>query len=163
MIYVKLQLNEAHYRNVIERNTQLEIDLRNAGEDQRAELARELARGRAEIERLQRDRDSVNQRRTTAEKQVEGLRRTIERLERQIDTLCRNAPEKAGEIQRVQGEIERLEAENERIRENMSLKDRIKEIFKKHGFTAVVIITAVSNSCYWSDSVQSGERVNYFG
>ena len=39
---------------------------------------------------------------------------------------------------------ERLEAENERIRENMSLRDRIREIFKKHGFTAVAVITAVS-------------------
>ena len=28
--------------------------------------------------------------------------------------------------------------------ENMSLKDRIKEIFRKHGFTAVAVITAVS-------------------
>ena len=44
---------EAHFRKVIERNTQLEIDLRNAGEDQRAELARQLANGRAEIEQLQ--------------------------------------------------------------------------------------------------------------
>ena len=75
---------EAHFRKVIERNTQLEIDLRNAGEDQRAELARQLAKGRAEIERLQGDRDGAVERRTTAERQVEGLRRTIERLETQI-------------------------------------------------------------------------------
>ena len=60
------------------------------------------------------------------------------------ENLRRNAPEGAGEIRRVRGEIERLEAENERIRENMSLRDRIREIFKKHGFTAVAVITAVS-------------------
>ena len=34
-----------------------------------------------------------------------------------------------------------MDAENERIRENMSLKDRIKEIFRMHGFTAVAVIT----------------------
>ena len=61
---------EAHFRNVIERNTQVEIDLRNAGEDQRAELARQLAKGRAEIERLQGDRDGAVKRRTAGEKQV---------------------------------------------------------------------------------------------
>ena len=107
---------EAHYRKVIERNTQLEIDLRNADEDQRTELTRQLAKERAEIERLQGDRDGAVQRRTTAEKQVEGLRRTIERLERHIENLRRNVPERAGELQRVRGEFERLEAENERLR-----------------------------------------------
>ena len=46
-------------------------------------------------------------------------------------------------LQRVRHEIDRVEAENQRIRERMSLRDRIKEIFKKHGFTAIAVITAI--------------------
>ena len=73
---------ESHFRSVIERNTQLEIDIRNAGENQRAELARQLAKGRAEIEQLKGDRDGAVARRTTAERRVEVLRTNTERLER---------------------------------------------------------------------------------
>ena len=47
---------EKHYRNVIKRNTQLQTDLINSGENQRAELARQLARGRAEMEQVTRER-----------------------------------------------------------------------------------------------------------
>ena len=90
------------------------------------------------------EKDGAEARRTTPKKQVEVLRTNAERLERQIDNLRRNAPERAGEVHRERGKIERLEAENERIRENKSLKDRIREIFKKHGFTEVAVITAVS-------------------
>ena len=68
-------VKEAHYRNVIDRNTQLEIDLRNAGENQRQELNRQLAEGRVEREQLQRDRHAANARRTAAEREVENLRR----------------------------------------------------------------------------------------
>ena len=40
-------------------------------------------------------------------------------------------------------EISRLEAENEHIEERMSLRDRVKLIFKKYGFTVFAVVSAV--------------------
>ena len=40
-------------------------------------------------------------------------------------------------------EIENLERENEVIEERMSLRDRVKAIFKKYGFTAFAVLSAV--------------------
>ncbi|KAK3727480.1 hypothetical protein QZH41_006421 [Actinostola sp. cb2023] len=40
-------------------------------------------------------------------------------------------------------EIEQMERENEIIEEKMSLSDRVKAVFKKNGFTAFSVITAV--------------------
>ena len=39
--------------------------------------------------------------------------------------------------------ISRLEAENEHIEERMSLRDRVKLIFKKYGFTVFAVVSAV--------------------
>lgn len=47
------------------------------------------------------------------------------------------------QIGETQSEIEQLERENEVIEERMSLKDRVKAIFKKYGFTTVAVVTAV--------------------
>ena len=46
-------------------------------------------------------------------------------------------------IEEQQNEISRLEAENERIEERMSLRDRVKLIFKKYGFTVFAVVSAV--------------------
>ena len=46
-------------------------------------------------------------------------------------------------IEQQQNEISRLEAENERIEERMSLRDRVKLIFKKYGFTVFAVVSAV--------------------
>ena len=46
-------------------------------------------------------------------------------------------------IEEQQNEISRLEAENERIEERMSLRDRVKAIFKKYGFTVFAVVSAV--------------------
>ena len=46
-------------------------------------------------------------------------------------------------IAEQQNEISRLEAENERIEERMSLRDRVKAIFKKYGFTVFAVVSAV--------------------
>ena len=46
-------------------------------------------------------------------------------------------------IEQQQNEISRLEAENERIEERMSLRDRVKLIFKKNGFTVFAVVSAV--------------------
>ena len=48
-------------------------------------------------------------------------------------------------IEEQQSEISRLEAENEIIEERMSLRDRVKLIFKKYGFT----IFAVCIDCWF--------------
>ena len=46
-------------------------------------------------------------------------------------------------IKEQQNEISRLEAENEIIEERMSLRDRVKLIFKKYGFTVFAVVSAV--------------------
>ena len=46
-------------------------------------------------------------------------------------------------IEEQQNEISRLEAENEIIEERMSLRDRVKAIFKKYGFTVFAVVSAV--------------------
>ena len=57
--------------------------------------------------------------------------------ERQIEDLERQV----GEQER---EIGSLEEENEQIQERMSLRERVKAIFKKYGFTAFAVVSAVS-------------------
>ena len=46
-------------------------------------------------------------------------------------------------IEEQQSEISRLEAENEIIEERKSLRDRVKLIFKKYGFTVFAVVSAV--------------------
>ena len=48
------------------------------------------------------------------------------------------------QINHTENEIIRIEEENGRIEERMSLRDRIKIIFKKYGFTIVAVVSAVS-------------------
>ena len=47
------------------------------------------------------------------------------------------------EIGEREEEIANLEGENERIQERMSLRDRVKAIFKKYGFTVFAVMSAV--------------------
>ena len=54
----------------------------------------------------------------------------------QIETLER-------EIGEQEEEIANLEGENEEIQERMSLRDRVKAIFKKYGFTVFAVVSAV--------------------
>ena len=85
-----------------------------------------------------------------AEDIVETNREEISRREKKIDEL--KASRETSENQRVQidadieeqqNEISRLEAENERIEKRMSLRDRVKAIFKKYGFTVFAVVSAV--------------------
>ena len=46
-------------------------------------------------------------------------------------------------IEEQRNEILRLEAENERIEKQLSLRDRVKAIFKKYGFTVFAVVSAV--------------------
>ena len=86
-----------------------------------------------------------------AEDIVETNREEISRRENKIDEL-NDSLETASENQREQidanieeqqSEISRLEAENEIIEERMSLRDRVKLIFKKYGFTVFAVVSAV--------------------
>ena len=86
-----------------------------------------------------------------AEDIVEAKEEEISRREKKIDEL-QASRETASENQREQidanieqqqNEISRLEAENEHIEERMSLRDRVKLIFKKYGFTVFAVVSAV--------------------
>ena len=83
---------------------------------------------------------------TSAEDIVETNREEITRREKKIRELqaSRETSENidAG-IEEQQNEISRLEAENERIEERMSLRDQVKLIFKKYGFTVFAVVSAV--------------------
>ena len=87
---------------------------------------------------------------TPAEDIVETKREEITRRENKIKEL-QASRETAFENQREEidanieqhNEISRLEAENERIEERMSLRDRVKLIFKKYGFTVFAVVSAV--------------------
>ena len=67
-------------------------------------------------------------------KELESARK--EAREDQRDNIDRN-------IEQQREEIENLERENEVIEERLSLRDRVKAIFKKYGFTAIAVISAV--------------------
>ena len=88
---------------------------------------------------------------TPAEDIIRTKEEEITRREKKIEEL-KASREKASENQREeidanieeqQNEISRLEAENERIEERMSLRDRVKLIFKKYGFTVFAVVSAV--------------------
>ena len=86
-----------------------------------------------------------------AEDIVETNREEMTRRENKIKELQASRETASGNqreqidanIEAQQNEISRLEAENERIEERMSLRDRVKLIFKKYGFTVFAVVTAV--------------------
>ena len=81
-----------------------------------------------------------------AEDIVETNREEISRHEKKIQELqaSRETSENidAG-IEEQRNEISRLETENDIIEERMSLRDRVKSIFKKYGFTVFAVVSAV--------------------
>ena len=81
-----------------------------------------------------------------AEDIVETNREEISRREKKIQELqaSRETSENidAG-IEEQRNEISRLEAENDIIEERMSLRDRVKSIFKKYGVTVFAVVSAV--------------------
>ena len=61
-----------------------------------------------------------------------------------LETASENQREQiVANMEEQQSEISRLEAENERIEERTSLRDRVKLIFKKYGFTVFAVVSAV--------------------
>ncbi len=69
-------------------------------------------------------------------KELEVRRETPGTGENQKETINR-------QIAETQSQIDQLERENEVIEERMSLRDRVKAIFRKYGFTVVAVVTAV--------------------
>ena len=82
----------------------------------------------------------------TAEDIAETNREEISRREKKIQELqaSRETSENIdADIEEQRNEISRLEAENDIIEERMSLRDRVKSIFKKYGFTVFAVVSAV--------------------
>ena len=86
----------------------------------------------------------------TKEEEISRREKKIDELKDSRETASENQREQIDAvIEEQQNEISRLEAENEHIEERMSLRDRVKLIFKKYGFTVfavgLVIGVIVSN------------------
>ena len=89
---------------------------------------------------------------TTAEEIVEANKEEITKRENKLSELEENrktaTPDQLENIDHnineQQEQIDEIERENEEIEGRMSLKDRIKSIFKKYGFTLLAVFSAVS-------------------
>ena len=87
----------------------------------------------------------------TAEEVIETNEREISRRREKITTLESSRKEVREDqrenidhdIEQQREEIENLERDNEAIEERLSLRDRVKAIFKKYGFTAFAVLSAV--------------------
>ena len=80
----------------------------------------------------------------TKEEEISRRENKIKELQASRETASVNQREQIdANIEEQQSEISRLEAENERIEERMSLRDRVKLIFKKYGFTVFAVVSAV--------------------
>ena len=82
----------------------------------------------------------------TKEEEISRREKKIEELKASRETASENQREQIDvNIEEQQNEISRLEAENEHIEERMSLRDRVKSIFKKYGFTVFAVVSAVGS------------------
>ena len=80
----------------------------------------------------------------TKEEEITRRENKIKELQASRETASENQREQIdANMEEQQNEISRLEAENERIEERMSLRDRVKLIFKKYGFTVFAVVSAV--------------------
>ena len=80
----------------------------------------------------------------TKEEEISRREKKIQELQASRETASEIQKEQIdADIEEQQNEISRLEAENEIIEERMSLRDRVKAIFKKCGFTVFAVVSAV--------------------
>ena len=80
----------------------------------------------------------------TKEEEISRREKKIQELQASRETASENQKEQIdANIEEEQNEISRLDTENERIEERMSLRDRVKLIFKKYGFTVFAVVSAV--------------------
>ena len=80
----------------------------------------------------------------TNREEISRSEEKIEELQASLETASESQRENiVADIEEQQNKISRLDAENERIEERMSLRDRVKLIFKKYGFTVIALVSAV--------------------
>ena len=80
----------------------------------------------------------------TNEEEISRREKKIQELQASLETASENQREEIyADIEEQENEKSRLEAENERIEDRMSLRDRVKLIFKKYGFTVFAVVSAV--------------------
>ena len=80
----------------------------------------------------------------TKEEEISRREKKIDELQASRETASENQREQIdANIEEQQSEISRFEAENEIIEKRMSLRDRVKLIFKKYGFTVFAVVSAV--------------------
>ena len=80
----------------------------------------------------------------TKEEEISRCEKKIQELQASRETASENQRENIdADIKEQRNEISRLEAENDIIEERMSLRDRVKAIFKKYGFTVFAVVSAV--------------------
>ena len=80
----------------------------------------------------------------TKEEEISRREKKIQELQASRETASENQRENIdADIEEQRNEISRLEAENEHIEERMSLRDRVKAILKKYGFTVFAVVSAV--------------------
>ena len=80
----------------------------------------------------------------TNEEEIEILNKKISELQSQLETALENQKENISQtINRIQDMKNQLEIENEKIEQRMTLRDRVKAIFRKYGFTILAVASAV--------------------
>ena len=80
----------------------------------------------------------------TKEEEISRREKKIQELQASRETASEIQKEQIdANIEEQENGISRLQAENERIEERMSLRDRVKLIFKKYGFTVFAVVSAV--------------------
>ena len=80
----------------------------------------------------------------TKEEEISRCEKKIQELQASRETASENQREQIdANIEEQQNEISKLEAENDIIEARMSLRDRVKAIFKKYGFTVFAVVSAV--------------------
>ena len=80
----------------------------------------------------------------TKEEEISRRKKKIEELKASRETASENQKEQIdANIEEQQNKISRLEAEKEIIEERMSLRNRVKLIFKNYGFTVFAVVSAV--------------------
>ena len=79
----------------------------------------------------------------TNREEISRCEKKIQELQASRETSENQKEEIDADIEEQRNEISRLEAENDIIEERMSLRDRVKAIFKKYGFTVFAVVSAV--------------------
>ena len=142
------ELNERHHEEQLAH--QEDIHRLNTVLGEREDPTERL---RAEIAVLHKQRDQDRIRAENAAKNKDNnFYRILETRDVRLETAIREMKQEqerttervTQEVESVNERIELLQNQNERVQERMTLRERIKAIFKKYGFTVIAVVTAVS-------------------